>query len=798
MSASDLVLPSPGRRSPRISASPLRVSFVLTLGGSGVFSACNWAIILILAKFGSPVMAGQFALGLAISVPVLMLSNLQLRGIQVTDARSEYDFTDYFTLRTIATALGLGVVIGIALCSGMDLSRVVIVSLVAMTKAIEALSDVVAGLLQKTERLDHLATILATRGLLSMLAFAYAFWTFHSLVAAVSAIAIASASILILYELPLAARISESTSFLRFRWQILKQLTAISLPLGAVMALGSLNLNLSRYALEYYGGTRQLGIFASLAYIGTSASFVVNALGQSASARLARMFADRDFAGFSRLVRKFISFAALIAAIGLPIAAILGKRILTILYQAEYTKYVSVLLIMIATTSIGAVASFLGYGMTSARCFKLQLWAMCAATAVTAVVTFWLVPRFGIMGAAWSLMVAALLQVVALGLLMQYVIARAKSKKFVGTKRPLALFSPSLAGGGAERVLLNLAAGLQQRGHQIDIVLSRTSGEYAHQVPTGVNVVDLAAKRMLTCLPGLIRYIRKERPSGVIAFQDHASVVAFCASTLAGLRTPIIPTVHNTWSRVLESGSRKTRLLAKVASFVYKRIPRIVAVSEGAAADLTEQLHLRRDLVNVIYNPVVTPELFEKATEPVGDQWFEDYKGAWIMGIGRLTKQKDFSNLIQAFSSVRKGIDCKLLILGEGEERPNLEHLIRRLHLENDCFMPGFVDNPYSYLSRAALFVLSSAWEGLPTVLIEALALGVRVVSTDCKSGPREILGDGQFGLLVPPSDPVALSAAMANAFLHPRAIPDEAVTPFVASTAIQRYEALLEALHAS
>ena len=239
------------------------------------------------------------------------------------------------------------------------------------------------------------------------------------------------------------------------------------------------------------------------------------------------------------------------------------------------------------------------------------------------------------------------------------------------------------------------------------------------------------------------------------------------------------------------------RALAGVAGFAYRRTASIVAVSEGAADDLARQLHLDRDLVNVIYNPVVSPELFEKAAEPVEDEWFEQCRGPWVIGIGRLTKQKDFANLIEAFSRVRRNLDCKLLILGEGPDRSALEELVGRLGLEGECFMPGFVNNPYKYLSRARLFVLSSAWEGLPTVLIEALALGVCVVSTDCKSGPREILQGGRLGALVPPSDSKALSDAMMMTFANPRRNSDEAVTTFFSSIASQRYEALLESSRA-
>jgi len=793
ISAPISVLSAPPARVPVV-APPLRVSFSWTLAGSVVYSACNWAMISILAKLGTPSIVGQFALGLAISVPVFMLSNLQLRGIQATDSRSEFAFSDYFTLRMVATAMGLAAVLATALCTRMNLLTVTIICLVGTTKAIEALSDIVAGLLQKAERLDQLAIILAARGLLSLLAFGCAFWKFHSLVAALAATAVAWAAIFVLYELPLAARINGSALFLKFRWQVLKRLAVVSLPLGAVMALGSLNLNLPRYALERYAGTSQLGIFASLAYIGTSATVIVNALGQSASARLARMFTDRDFEGFSRLMRKFIVTAALIAIVGLPVAIVFGKRLLTALYQTEYANYLGVLLILIVTTSIGAIASFIGYGVTAARCFTSQLFAMAAVSAGTAMAVFFLVPRLGIVGAAWSLMAAALLQLMTLGLLLWTVIARAQSSGTVVRNGALALFSPSLAAGGAEKVLLNLAVGLQERGQRIDIVLAQRSGEYVRQIPEYANVIDLGATRTLTCLPALVRYIRRERPAGIIAFQDHANVIALWARAIAGLNTPVIPTVHNTWSRMLDTGTWKTRALGHVAGFAYRRTARVVAVSEGAADDLAKQFGMNRDSIVVIYNPVVGPQLFAKAAEPVEDEWFKQYHGPWVIGVGRLTKQKDFANLIEAFSHVRKEIDCRLLILGEGPDRPVLEQLIRRLRLEDDCFLPGFVDNPYKYLSRAKLFVLSSAWEGLPTVLIEALALGVPAISTDCESGPREILRHGALGVLVQPGNSRVLGAKIAECLLNPcQPSVGTIANNYSFSVAADRYVRLLE-----
>jgi glycosyltransferase involved in cell wall biosynthesis len=187
----------------------------------------------------------------------------------------------------------------------------------------------------------------------------------------------------------------------------------------------------------------------------------------------------------------------------------------------------------------------------------------------------------------------------------------------------------------------------------------------------------------------------------------------------------------------------------------------IVANSRGVAEDLMKLTGLPRDKIQVIYNPVVTPELFAKAEEPLDHPWFRPGEPPVILGVGRLTQQKDFPTLIRAFALVRKERPARLMILGEGEERPKLEALVRELRLEEDVALPGFVENPYKYMKRAAVFVLSSKWEGLPTVLIEALALGTQVIATNCPSGLEEVLEGGRWGRLVSVGDFAGLAQAI-------------------------------------
>jgi glycosyltransferase involved in cell wall biosynthesis len=206
----------------------------------------------------------------------------------------------------------------------------------------------------------------------------------------------------------------------------------------------------------------------------------------------------------------------------------------------------------------------------------------------------------------------------------------------------------------------------------------------------------------------------------------------------------------------------------KMMRRLYPKADRIVAISQGVADDLISLLNLPHEKVTVIHNPVITPELFEQAKQPVSHPWFEQNRLLVILAVGRLTKAKDYPTLFRAFSLVRQVRPAKLLILGEGEERANLERLAIELGIQNDVSMPGFVDNPFAFMAKASVFVLSSAWEGFGNVLVEALACGCPVVATDCRSGPREILDNGRYGRLVPVGDHEALAKAILETLDNP------------------------------
>jgi glycosyltransferase involved in cell wall biosynthesis len=317
-----------------------------------------------------------------------------------------------------------------------------------------------------------------------------------------------------------------------------------------------------------------------------------------------------------------------------------------------------------------------------------------------------------------------------------------------------------LYGGGAERVLLNLIQEFVRQGIKVDLVLNVVGGPYLSQLPPEVRVVDLKEPRLLPGLFPLVRYLQKERPAVLISALHYTNEIAIWAKRLAGVPTRVVVSEHNTLS--VHARERSTdRWSPRLAKLFYPMADTIVAVSQGVAKDLRQVTGLPADRIQVIYNPVISPEILRKAKETVEHPWFASGQPPVILGVGRLEPQKDFATLIRAFAQVQRIRPARLMILGNGQERSRLKSLIGELGLQETVKLQGFVSNPYAYMARSAALVVSSQWEGLPTVLIEAMAVGTPVVSTDCDSGPNEILDNGQYGWLVPVGDTDAIAEAI-------------------------------------
>ncbi|MDZ4875427.1 MAG: D-inositol-3-phosphate glycosyltransferase [Chroococcidiopsis cubana SAG 39.79] len=335
----------------------------------------------------------------------------------------------------------------------------------------------------------------------------------------------------------------------------------------------------------------------------------------------------------------------------------------------------------------------------------------------------------------------------------------------------LAVFIPSLDGGGAERVMLNLADGFAAQGVNVSLVLVKAEGPYLSQVSSKVELVTLGSRqKLLLSFPDLINYLRREQPVAMLCGQEDANIVALWAKQLMKVSTQMVAIVHNHLSRDAQTSTLlKRQLTPHLVRWFYPWADKIVAVSQGVAEDLVD-IGLPKDKIKAIYNPVVTPELHVRAREKISHPWFAPDQPPVIMGAGRLENQKDFSTLIRAVAKLQQQRPVRLMILGEGTKRPELEALIGELGLTDSVAMPGFVSNPYAYMARASVFVLSSIWEGFGNVLVEAIAVGTPVVSTDCKSGPAEILENGKYGKLVAVGDVTGMAEAIAQTLDYPPA----------------------------
>ncbi len=314
-----------------------------------------------------------------------------------------------------------------------------------------------------------------------------------------------------------------------------------------------------------------------------------------------------------------------------------------------------------------------------------------------------------------------------------------------------------------------LANGFAQSGLSVDLVLTDAGGPNLDGLCPAVRIVDLKSRRLLRSARPLTHYLNAEKPDVLLATLDHANLIAVWARSLARASPKLILREANTLSvAARRSADVRDLALPFVARALYPLADAVVAVSKGVATDLVEKIGIPRTTVRVIYNPTFGHDILPLMQESLSHPWFADGGPPIVLAAGRLTSQKRFDILVHAVSLVSKLRPVRLVILGEGEERGKLESLIHELEAGSFISLPGFVTNPYSYMAQADLGVVSSEWEGFPNTIVEAFASGLPVVSTDCPSGPREILelrgpGTGKFGTLVPVND----SRSLVSAIVH-------------------------------
>ena len=366
--------------------------------------------------------------------------------------------------------------------------------------------------------------------------------------------------------------------------------------------------------------------------------------------------------------------------------------------------------------------------------------------------------------------------------------------------RHVAFFTPAPDFGGAQRVTVNIANSLAARGHDVDLVAGQLEGEFVSLIDGAVDTVELGlpdvpAAGILAAVPRLVSYLDEARPDVLFASRTHTNLAAVAAGQLTAAAVHVAITEHSPFTHQL---TRKDRVTAALAARVYPYADDVIGVSEGVAETVVEHTGLDPDGATVLNNPIDIGDIRSGADEPVDHEWLDDPELEPIVAVGRLKASKDFGTLLRAFAAVHERRPAtRLVIVGKGTARDRLETLARDLGVADSVAFTGYTDNPYAYMSRASVFAMPSKVEGLPTVLIEALACGCTIVSTDCQYGPREILEDGRYGRLTPVGDAERMAETIYDALDDPTP-PErsrERAQHFSMAAGADRYESYIDAV---
>ncbi|MCU7740180.1 lipopolysaccharide biosynthesis protein [Priestia megaterium] len=409
----------------------LRTNFSWTLIGNGLYAFSQWFIVFILAKYGSPQMVGIYSLGLALSAPVLMMTNLQLRVVQATDFKNKYPFGLYFGLRIIMTILALMIIIIAMLFLNYNENKFLIILIVSLSRGIDALSDIVYGVAQKHERMDLMSRSRIIKSILIIIMFPVCMYVWGSLLAGSVAILIISIICLLFIDLVNAKGyenvkpLIEKRSFL----YIIK----MAFPLGVVLMLGSLYTNIPRYAIDSYLGEKELGYFTAISYFVVAGQTIITSLTQPASPRLAKIYSLGDINNFKRLLIKLCGVGLLLSVIGILASITLGEEILTILYTVEYRKYQVLFILLMLSTLFIYMGAFVGCGLTASRNFGIQPYLEGIAVLISIMASWLLIPILGLNGAAIGILIASIIQFVLKVIAIRYSLKKVTKGQKVNT-----------------------------------------------------------------------------------------------------------------------------------------------------------------------------------------------------------------------------------------------------------------------------------------------------------------------------------------------------------------------------
>lgn len=396
------------------------------LFGNITYAGAQFVIVVLLNKFGSPEIVGQYSLGLAVTAPVFMLSYLHLRSVLIIDTSGNYAFGDFFGLRLVTTAVAFAVTTGFCIVSGFDWKTLLVIFFISLYRIIESVSDILLGIIQKQERLDQISVSRVAKGMFSILAFALAFIPTQSLVLSLFIMTIGWLAITIGYDARKAKVFTSLTPI--FNKSRLKQLLIVSSPLGIVLALMSLNTNIPQYAIAYFKGEYDLGVYASLSYMIVACNVVVTALGEAITPRLARWHAGKKHKEFIRLLSKMVAMGMGISAFACLIGWLFGKQILTLLYSSNIAQEIELFRWLLVSTFLVFVSSFFWYAITATGKFKAQIPLFLCTVITNALACLLLVPAYGVLGAAMGTILALFVQMIGSVVVLSHVIGQARKQ----------------------------------------------------------------------------------------------------------------------------------------------------------------------------------------------------------------------------------------------------------------------------------------------------------------------------------------------------------------------------------
>jgi O-antigen/teichoic acid export membrane protein len=394
------------------------------LAGNVSYGFSQWALLVALAKIGTIEMVGTLALALAIGVPVLMFMSLSLRSLQVTDHRNSYRFLEYSTLRILTVILSIIFIFAFGVTAGYSPATLASIALIVAAKAVEYLSDILYGLLQRQEHMAGIAISMILRGALSVGSLSLGVYLTRSLVWGAAGLLLSSTLVLLIYDIPKALAVAKfqfsvvSKECINYLNKLMTdgahrrlwKLGMAGLPMGFVLMLVSLNLNIPRYFIQRHLGMRELAIFSAIATLMAAGSVVTNAVGQAAAPRLSKCFATRDMRGFGGLLAAVVAATLGLGALGLGGALLFGREAMAIIYRPEYSSRQDVLVWLMAASGFFYLGSTLRYAVTAVRCFTPQLPLFAVAAPTTAIGCMALIPTYGLRGAAMAIFISAIIQ----------------------------------------------------------------------------------------------------------------------------------------------------------------------------------------------------------------------------------------------------------------------------------------------------------------------------------------------------------------------------------------------------